>query len=140
MKAVAECTDQVRFQIRNMLQVSTPTHRPQDGTKQLFPDLRCEAFIVRNTNYTSVRKCVGPCDPRSVQETLMTLGALPNCTVCASNHPLGAKFSALQRNIPEFTRIDEDEADCREVLTRPDKQSRAAAKKYFDAFVPWTVP
>ena len=70
----------------------------------------------------------------------MTLGALPNCAVCASNHPLGAKFSALQRNIPEFTRIDEDEADCREVLTRRDKQSRDVAKINCDAFFSCTVP
>jgi hypothetical protein len=53
---------------------------------------------------------------------------------------LGAKFSALQRNIPEFTRIDEDEADCREVLTQRDKQSRAAAKIDCDAFFSSTVP
>ena len=70
----------------------------------------------------------------------MTLGTLPNFAVCASNHPLGTKFSALQRSISEFTRIDEDEADCREILTRRDKQSRGAAKIYCDAFLPWSIP
>ncbi len=64
----------------------------------------------------------------------MTLRTLPNSSVCASNHPLRTKFSVLQRSIPEFTRIDEDEADCREVLTRWDRQSRAAAKINCDAF------
>jgi hypothetical protein len=70
----------------------------------------------------------------------MTLRTLPNSSVCASNHPFRTKFSVLQRSIPEFTRIDEDEADCGETLTRRDKESRGVAKIYCDAFLPWTVP
>jgi hypothetical protein len=54
--------------------------------------------------------------------------------------PTRGQVFGSAKKYPEFTRIDEDEADSREVLTRRDKQSRAAAKKYFDAFVPWTVP
>ena len=32
VKAVTKSTEQVRFQVRNVMQVSKPTHRPQDGT------------------------------------------------------------------------------------------------------------
>src|SRR6202041_971361 len=53
-------------------------------------------------------------------------------TLCATNHPLGARFSALQRNIPEFARIDK--ASCGEALISETRSQDPSAKIYCDAF------
>jgi poly-gamma-glutamate capsule biosynthesis protein CapA/YwtB (metallophosphatase superfamily) len=37
----------------------------------------------------------------------MTLGAVPSFVIWASNYPLRAKVWVLQRNTPDFMRIDE---------------------------------
>ena len=37
----------------------------------------------------------------------MTLGAVPSFVIWATDYPLRAKVRALQRNTPDFTRIDE---------------------------------
>src|ERR1700720_4609871 len=121
-----------------MMQVSEPTHRPEDRTKKVFPYLGCQVFGVSDIRRTCVRKRGRPCAPRSIQETLMTLGSVPRCIIWASNYPLGAKIWTLQRNTPDFTRIDE--ADFGEVLIDVTSSQEPFANKYFDAFTPQLVP
>src|SRR6266404_1418318 len=88
-----------------MMQGSEPTHRPEDRTKKVLPYLPCQVFAVSDICRTCVRKRVRPCAPRSIQKTLMTLGAVPSFVIWASNYPLGAKVWAFQENTPDFTRI-----------------------------------
>src|SRR5450432_2813736 len=90
-----------------MSKISEPAHRPDDRTKKLFPYLRCQAFAVRDIRRPCVRERVRPCAPRGIQKTLVTFGAIPSFVILTSNYPLGAKIWALQRNTPDFIRIDE---------------------------------
>src|SRR6202795_1497300 len=120
------------------MQVSEPTHGPEDRTKKLFPYLSCQVFAVSDIRQTCVRKRVRPCAPRSIQKTLMTLGAVPGCVIRASNYPLGAKIWSLQQNTPDFAQIDE--TDFGEVLIGITSSQDPFVNKYFDAFAPPLVP
>src|SRR5216683_1075438 len=74
-----------------MMQGSEPTHRPEDRTKKVFPYLTCQVFAVSDIRRTCVRKRVRPCAPRSIQETLMTLGEVL-IGVTSSQEPFANKY------------------------------------------------